>query len=94
MGNHNQNETRCNPRENTNAGMPRPIANANPNGQNRKASEMNPSRQLWKFSDRVISPFQVLFAILCRLVLQLEKDFHTAMRVMPNYMWGGVIMAS
>src|SRR5436190_21194140 len=82
--NNNQNKTRAEPRKKANAGTgitPRPKADSNPNGQNRKASKMNPSWYLRKFPHRVIPPFLIFFPILCRLVPQLENDpFHTAMR--------------
>jgi hypothetical protein len=93
MDSNNQNKTRRNPRKKANAGTgitTHPKANANPSGQNRKASEMNPSRQLWKFSDRVIPPFLILFNIIFRLVLELENDpFHMAMQMTPNVQSSG-----
>jgi hypothetical protein len=76
MGGHNKNTTRDTPRKNAKAGMPRPIAKANPNGQDREAGEMNPIRRLWKFFDGVILPF-LIFCVLGGLVLELENDrFH------------------
>src|SRR2546421_12354004 len=82
--NNNQNKTRGEPRKKASTGTritPRPKADSKPNGQNRKASKMNPSWYLWKFPHRVIPPFLIFFPILCRLVPQLENDpFHTAMR--------------
>jgi hypothetical protein len=72
MDRNNQDNTRCNPGKQPSAGTriaAHPIASSNPKTQNRKANEMNPSRQLWKFSDRVIPPFLVLFVII-------EKCFH------------------
>lgn len=87
MGSNNQNKTRCNPREKTNAGAAittRPKVNAKPGGQNRKAGKMNPSRQLWIISDSIILPFLIPFLVLAGVMLELENDpFHAAMRVMP-----------
>jgi len=85
MGSKNQNETPCNPGKNLNAGIPRQKANANRNSQYRQASEMNPSRQLWKLPDGVIPPLLIPFGNLCRLVLELENDpFHMAVQITPE----------
>src|SRR6266480_4730236 len=79
----NQNKTRGEPRKKASTGTritPRPKADSNPNGQNRKASKMNPSWYLRKFPHRVIPPFLIFFPIVRRLVPQLENDpFHTIM---------------
>src|SRR5262245_54995469 len=88
MDRNNQNKTRYDPRKQANAGSgitTHPIANAKPSGQNCKSSEMNPSRQLWEFSDRVIPPFLILFVIVYRLALELEDNsFHMAIPMMLN----------
>ena len=88
MDHNHQNNTHCESRKKANAGTGmtiHPKANAKPNGQNRKAGEMNPGRQLWIFSDSVIPPFLILFVITCRFMLEPENNpFHTAMGVMPD----------
>src|SRR5215471_17243245 len=66
IGSNNQNKARRHPRQKANAGTwitAHPKTNANPDGQNCKSSEINPGRQLWIFSDRVIHPFLIRFVI-------------------------------
>jgi hypothetical protein len=80
---HHQNNTHRESRKKANAGTAmtiHPKANAKPNGQNRKAGEMKPGRQLWIFSDSVIPPFLILLVITRRFMLEPENNpFHTAM---------------
>ena len=78
-------EQGCNPHKDAKIGNFDPIANTNGNSQNRNAAKLNPRRQVWIFSDRVIPPFLILSEITRRLVLELENDwFHIATQMMPN----------
>jgi len=91
MDRNNQDNTRCKSRKKANGGVPHPIASSDPKTQNRKTSEMHPSRQFGKCSDRVIPPFLVRFLFICRLGLELENDpFHTAMQMTPNNLVLGI----
>jgi len=96
MDSNNQNKTRCIRREKAHAGTgitTHPKANAKPSGQNSITSEMDPCGQLWKFSDRIIPPFLILFVIIPRLVPELENNsFHMVIQMSVERGLGAVMV--